>query len=84
MRWILIVATTQRSLNDIIKTLGGPTKLAIALGVTTACVTNWRVRGIPRKRWASIEKLSRDISPDNPLSIADIEAASNLAAFDRS
>lgn len=42
---------------DIIRLLGGPTKLARALGVAHKAPLHWRLRGIPARFWHQIEQL---------------------------
>ena len=58
---------------EIIRLLGGPTKLAAALGESSAAALHWPVRGIPARVWPRIETLAA------LRGLADITAA-NMAA----
>ncbi len=46
--------------DDVVQYFGNQNKLAIALGVTRAAVSNWKVLGVfPPKQCFVIEKLSK-------------------------
>ena len=46
-------------LEKAIEAVGGPSKLAAAIGVTPQVVTNWRSRGVPAEHCPSIERATR-------------------------
>lgn len=43
---------------EIIKLLGGPTKLAHDLGESSSAAMHWPVRGIPARVWPRVETLA--------------------------
>ncbi len=56
---------------DLIQRFGGPTLLARAMGVTTACITNWYRRGIPDGAKWRLLLLARERGID--LTVEDLE-----------
>jgi hypothetical protein len=44
---------------EIIKQLGGPTKVALRLGCKRSAVSNWPAAGIPSKFWDAVVELGR-------------------------
>lgn len=58
-------------LDLVAREVGGRAALAIALGVTTAALGNWKVRGVPVERCVGIERLGnglvtrRDLRPND-------------------
>ena len=48
-------------LDKAIEAVGGPAKLAAAIGVKPQVVTNWRSRGVPAEQCPAIERATRDV-----------------------
>ena len=66
---------TARTPRELIKRLGGPTKVAVALGLKQAAVSNWDNRGIPAKWLPKIRALAASLSVE--LAERDLESAIN-------
>lgn len=47
-------------LDKAIEAVGGPAKLAAAIGVKPQVVTNWRSRGVPAEQCPAIERATRN------------------------
>ena len=62
---------------ELIQRFGGAKALARALGVTTACITNWYRRGIPDGAKWRLLKLARQRGID--LRFEDLEAGDSHA-----
>lgn len=48
----------QTSVADLIRTLGGPSRVAAEIGCTTSAVSQWRAAGIPREHHLTLWRLA--------------------------
>jgi hypothetical protein len=56
----------------VIRSLGGKTRLAEALGLGRDVLTKWHVRGIPSKYWHRVIELAASASPPIDLTADDL------------
>jgi DNA-binding transcriptional regulator YdaS (Cro superfamily) len=62
---------SMNSLDKAIKLCGGPSALAGKIGISSARLGNWRVRGVPVESWFLIEAATdgevtrKDLRPDD-------------------
>jgi DNA-binding transcriptional regulator YdaS (Cro superfamily) len=52
-----LIKTTVKTVDDVIDALGGTHAAAQLFSVTEAAVSNWRVRGLPPRRFLTIQKV---------------------------
>lgn len=64
---------------DVIRQLGGTTRLAAEMGLTKNVLSKWAVRGIPSRHWLKIAELAT--ASGMALTAADLDRTKPNAAF---